>query len=139
MLRCVRPDKVAPTCELAQTLSNQGNPVAQTVIGRPAKGEPLYLGIAVPVNVNLLSAPRMMGAESEPGFVPIDLTWRRCVQQFCLAQAPVTDDQLKRLRTRADNARIAFQDATGKETVLPFGPHGLSLGLDALAKEEAAK
>jgi invasion protein IalB len=134
-LRCVRPEKAPPTCEVGQTLYDKGQPVAQTAIGRTRPGEPMHLTILVPVNVSLTAQPRLVGAENEAGVSPIELGWRRCVPNGCLADTLIGEDQLKRLRGRTENARILFQDSAGREATLPFSPRGLGQALDALAKE----
>jgi len=136
-LTCIHPDKAPANCEVGQTLFNQGNPFARTVVGRVARTEPLRLAIVVPVNVLLTVIPHMQGGANETGFAPFDLTWRRCLGQVCIADTPLTDEQLHRLRTRTETARVIYEDSTGKEVPLPFGPTGLNQALDALAKEEA--
>jgi len=135
-LRCVRPERGPQLCEVDQVLSDKGQAVAQTAIGRPARaGEPLRVTVLVPVNVSFAIQPRLVGSDSESTFAPIFLTWRRCVPNGCIADASLTDDQVRRLRARTENARVLFQDATGREAALPFGPRGLEQALDALAKE----
>jgi invasion protein IalB len=134
-LRCVRAEHAPVQFEVDQVLANEGRPVAKTAFGRPRAGEPMLLSIIVPPNISLASQPRLAGADSENGFAPIFLTWRRCVPQGCVADAALTDDQLRRLRSRSENARILFEDSAGHEASLPFGPHGLAQALDALAKE----
>ncbi|MBV8914923.1 MAG: invasion associated locus B family protein [Acetobacteraceae bacterium] len=136
ILSCLHPERAAVTCEVSQFLTDKGQPVAQTVFSRPRAGEPLRLAVAVPVNVSLLTQPRLAGTESEETtFPPIYLAWQRCVPRVCIADTTLTEDQLKRLRSRTDNARVLFHDAAGREAALPFGPRGLSQALDALAKE----
>lgn len=134
-LRCVRPDNQPARCEIDQVLSAEGKPVAQTAFSRARAGEPLTMVVVVPVNVSFVSQPRLVGSDSEANSSPIFLTWRRCVPQGCMADASITEDQIKRLRSRTENARVLFQDAGGREATLPFGPRGLSQALDALAKE----
>jgi invasion protein IalB len=132
-LRCVRPEHGTPTCEVGQTLLEKGQAVAQTAIGRPRAGEPIRLTVLVPVNVSFAAQPRLVGNDSEAGAIP--LTWRRCVPTGCFADTALTDEQLGHLRARTENGRVLFQDASGREVPLPFGPRGLAQALDALAKE----
>lgn len=136
-LRCVRPERAAPACEVTQTLLDKGVAVAQTAFGRPpGHGEKLRLTILVPSNVSLASGPRLVGAEGESGLPPVELSWRRCVPAGCIADAALSDDQLRRIRARTENARLVFQDSGGREAAMPFAPRGLAAALDALAKED---
>jgi invasion protein IalB len=123
-------------CEIAQVLSAQGQPVAQIVMGRPARGEPLQLTILVPTSVTLGQQPRLGGpGKDSPA---IDLAWRRCLPGGCLAAASMSDDVAKQLRARTDATRIVYLDGSGKEAALPFSPKGLVQALDALTREEAS-
>ncbi len=135
-LRCQRPETGPQSCEVGQTLFDKTQPVAQTAIGRPSRNEPLRLTVLVPVNVSLSSGVRMLGGESEAGGPLLELAWRRCVPAGCLADAPVTDEALRRIRARTENARLVFQDSAGREAVLPFSPRGLPQAMDALAKDD---
>ncbi len=135
LLRCVRPEHAPPLCEVAQILYDKGAAVAQTVIGRPVRDQPLRLTALVPVNVNLTMPVRFMPAEGETGTPALELTWRRCMSTGCIADTPLTEEQLRRIRTRTENARLMFQDAAGRQVTMPFGPKGLPEALDALAKE----
>ncbi len=135
MLRCVRPEHAAPACEVAQLLQDKGTLVAETVFSHPLRGQPMRLTVLVPVNVSLAAPARWTGGENEAG-AAIELTWRRCIPSGCVADAPLTDDQMRRMRTRTENARVMFQDAAGRAATMPFSPHGLTPALDALTKEE---
>lgn len=131
-LRCVRPEGSPAACEITQTIYDKSQPVAQTAIGRPSKAEALRLTILVPSNILLSAGPKFQPGEGEP---PVEMTWRRCLPAGCLADAALTDDQLKKLRARTDNGRILFQDGAGHDAIIPFAPKGLAQALDALAKE----
>lgn len=135
ILRCLRPEHGAPTCEVVQAWSERGNPLAQLAIGRPP-GEPMRLTLVVVPNVRLTVKPRVLGGERDTSTPAIELDWQRCVSGACLADAALTDDQLRRLRSRTDSGRVIFQDANGREAALPLVPRGLAQGLDALAREE---
>lgn len=132
-LRCVRPEHGTPACEVSQVLYDKSQPVAQTALGRPTRGEAMRLTVQVPPNVLLATAPRLLGAE---GDAPIELTWRRCLPVGCFADAALTEDQVKRLRGRTENGRVVFQDGAGREAAIPFVPRGLPQALDALSKED---
>ncbi|GAC1344092.1 MAG: hypothetical protein NVSMB18_21090 [Acetobacteraceae bacterium] len=136
ILRCVRPEKAPSLCEVGQVLLDKGQPVAQTAIGRPTRTEPLRLTVMVPINVQLTTPVRVTGSDNEPATAAVELSWRRCIPAGCIADAALTDEQLRRIRGRTDNGRVMFQDSTGRDATLPFGPRGLAQALDALAKED---
>ena len=132
-LRCVRPEHGAAACEVTQTVYDKSQAVAQTALGRPGRGEATRLTVLLPANVTLGTPPRLLGAESDPA---VELSWRRCLPAGCLADATLTDEQVRRLRARTDNGRLTFQDGAGRDAAIPFVPRGLAPALDALAKEE---
>lgn len=135
-LRCNRlgPAPGTPFCEVGQTVQREDRPVAQIAIGRPGRGQPLQLTLLVPPNIVLSAPATLLGPrEAEP---PLELGWRRCLPAGCIADAPVPDEALGRLRGWAENGRVAFQDGAGRPAALPFSPRGLSQALDALARED---
>jgi invasion protein IalB len=133
VLRCEHPAGAPALCEVVQTTTNQGRPVAQVAIGRAAHGQPLHLTILVPPDVSLGQTPQLVsGTDKLPG---ISLVWRRCLPGGCLADSGLTDDGVLHLRSRTTAAQVTFQDAAGRTVSLPFSPRGLSQALDALAKD----
>jgi len=135
VMRCVRAQGQPARCEVDQVVAKEGKPVAQTALGRPRAGETMMMTIVVPLSVSLATQPRLVGTDVDTGFAPISLTWRKCVPQGCIADTSLTDEQVRRLQSRTENARVLFQDAAGREATLPFGPRGLAQALEALAKE----
>lgn len=131
-LRCVRPEGAPAACEVTQTIFDKSRPVAQTAIGRSSKSEQLRLTILVPSNILVTAGPRFQPGEHD---APIDLTWRRCLPAGCLADAPLNDEQLRRVRALTVDGRITFKDGVGHDAVIPFAPKGLGPALDALARE----
>jgi invasion protein IalB len=130
----MRPEHGVAACEVTQTVYDKSQAVAQTALGRPGRGEAMRLTILVPPNLTLSTPPRLVGADNEPA---VELSWRRCVPAGCLADAILTEEQVKRLRARTENGRVTFQDGAGREAAIPFAPRGLAPALDALAKEDA--
>ena len=126
----------AVVCEVSQVISAETRPVAQIAIGRPARGAPLHLTIAVPPSVTLIQPPRLGGLGKDGP--ALDLAWRRCLPGACYAEATLPDDVLRQLRTRTDATRIAFLDGAGKDAAIPLSPRGLPQALDALAKEDGS-
>lgn len=137
VLRCSR---VGPegsqqrACEVVQTLQREGQQgvVAQIAIGRVSARDPLKLTVLLPVNIALPGAVRMFVDEKDTGGV--DLGWRRCIPQGCLADAEAKDDVLRRWRTLTGAGRLAFRDAANRNVILQMSFKGLAPALDALAK-----
>jgi invasion protein IalB len=115
VLRCERPGTApgaaAPprVCEVAQTIQVQGQnaPIAQIAIGRLAKADPLRVTIVTPANVSFPSTPRI--AVEEKDSQPLDLVWRRCLPGGCFADATLKEENIRRLRSRAEPGRIEFK------------------------------
>lgn len=135
-LRCAHTAASPQICEVLQGVASQSRAVAQIAIGRPGKGQPLQLTILVPPSVSLLGPATLSTAH--PGDPPmLDLKWQRCLPGGCMANSPLPDDLLRRIKAWTDPARIVFSDATGQAIGLPMSAKGLPQALDALAKAEA--
>ena len=132
-LRCVRPERSPAICEVSQTVSNQNQqPVAQTAIGRPVgTADSMRLTVLVPTNILIATAPRLVTGPAPA----VEMGWRRCLSNGCVADAQVSDQQVKQLRELKETGHILYQDAAGREMSMPFSPKGLPAALDALAKE----
>jgi invasion protein IalB len=137
-LRCQRLGDGAETqrvCEVAQQVraQDQQNPVAELAIGRLKKADPLRLTVVLPVNVTFSNPPSL----SADGKVPelLDLGWRKCLPGGCIADAPMTDDVLRRWKTQAGAGRITWTDAAGRDLAIGLSFRGLTQALDALSKE----
>ena len=135
-LRCTRISPTTQSCEVAQGISSQDRTVAQIAFGRVARGQALQLTILVPSSVTFGAAPAL--SPLRDGEAPVvELTWRRCLPGGCMADAPMSDDALRRVRGWAEPARITFTDGAGRAIALPFSPRGLPQALDAMAKDDA--
>ena len=137
-LRCERPAApagAARICEIAQSIQLQGQqaPIAQIAIGRVQKADPLKATIVLPHNVTLLTQPGLSTEEKD--IKPFEAVWQRCLPLGCLAELPLRDDVLKRIRSRSEAGAIMFRDGAGRDVKLPFSTRGISQALDALAKE----
>jgi invasion protein IalB len=132
VLRCQKAEALR-VCEVVQSLALQGQtaPIAQIAVGHPAPNEKLRLTIVLPHNIAFSSTPRLAANQTEPG---VALTWRRCLPMGCFADAPADDDLVKRLRGSTEKGRLIFNEASGREIVLPLSLTGLAQALDALPK-----
>ena len=144
-LRCTRLPAAAPAapgafgqqfCELVQTVSSGDKPVAQIAIGRPTKGQPLLMTVLTPVSVSFTRAASLI-TQKDGDASTLDLGWHRCIPGGCLADAPITDDLMRRIQVWTEPARIVYADAAGRPVALPFSARGLPTALGALTKAEA--
>jgi invasion protein IalB len=151
-LRCDRTTGTV-ICEAVQVIANQqGQTVAQIAIGSAASaaaagvaGAPpdsRRLALIVPASANLAIVPHLLPPAKDAGTrgttvaeVPLlDLVWRRCLPEACVADAALRDDVLRRLRSATDTYRIVLQDGMGRDRVVPMSPRGLGETLDAMTK-----
>jgi invasion protein IalB len=86
-----------------------------------------------PANVSFPSTPRI--AVEEKDSQPLDLVWRRCLPGGCFADATLKEENIRRLRSRAEPGRIEFKDGAGRDLAIPLVFRGLPQALDALARE----
>ena len=136
VLRCSQPEGRPKNCEIVQSLNAQGQVVAQFAMGRPEAGQPLRLTLAIPPNVALDTPPRLVpNATGNDARAAVDLVWRRCFPNLCLADLVLSEALLQQFRRQAENARIRFVSGEGRENTLPLSLRGVSAALDALARE----
>ena len=136
VLRCSQPEGRAKNCEIVQSLNAQGQVVAQFALGRAEAGQPLRLTLAIPPNVALDTPPRLVpNAAGNDARAVVDLAWRRCFPNICLADVAPSDALLQQFRRQTENAQVRFVSGEGRENTLPLSLRGLAAALDALARE----
>ncbi len=137
-LRCIRQGEGAQArrnCEVVQTLRQQGQtqPFAQVALGRPEPGRGMRMVVLLPPNVAFPSTVKVAAAEGQPPL--LELAWRRCLPNACVADAEMAAPTLTQLRAWTEAGRLTFQNGLGREVTVPFSLRGLPQALDALAKE----
>ncbi|MFN6251387.1 MAG: invasion associated locus B family protein [Acetobacteraceae bacterium] len=138
VLRCTQPEGRAKNCEIVQSLNAQGQVVAQFALGRAEAGQPLRLTLAIPPNLAIDTPPRLVpNAAANDARVVVDLVWRRCFPNICLADVAPSDALLQQFRRQTENAQVRFVSGEGRENTLPLSLRGLAAALDALARETA--
>lgn len=141
-LRCetTRPAGQPATrlCEIAFTFTDARNqPVAQMVLGRIARAEPMRVILQVPIEARVEEAARL---QADPAAAEeLSLPFKLCslARGGCFAEADLPNDAvLRRLRARGEApARISFRDSAGREVQLPMSLRGFGAALDALGRE----
>ena len=136
VLRCSQPEGRAKNCEIVQSLNAQGQVVAQFALGRAEAGQPLRLTLALPPNLAIDTPPRLVpNAAANDARAVVDLVWRRCFPNICLADVAPSDALLQQFRRQTENAQVRFVSGEGRENTLPLSLRGLAAALDALARE----
>ncbi len=137
-LRCESQAAGAATkaCEAAHAvLDGRGRAVAQFVIGRPAGSQAtgMVAVVQVPVNATVAEPARFMLEASAPPV--LSLPFRSCTSRGCFAEAPLPEQELSRLRQRAEPVRLEYRDAARSPVALSISLRGLGAALDALERE----
>jgi invasion protein IalB len=136
VLRCTQPEGRAKNCEVVQSINAQGQVVAQFALGRTEAGQPIRLTLAVPPNVTLDTAPRLVpNASANDARGAVDLGWRRCFPTVCLADMAPSEALLQQFRRQNEAAQMRFVSGDGRENALPLSLRGIAAALDALARE----
>ena len=144
-LRCevARPQGQPPvrTCEVALTFRDQrAQAVAQLVMGRTRRTEPLRMILQVPLEIRTDQPAKVMADPAAPADQALDLPFRMCsaARGGCFAEAQLLGDEgLQRLLARGDSpGRVTFRDSAGREIQLPLSLRGLTQALDALVREQ---
>jgi len=140
-LRCetTRPagQPAARLCEIAQTFTDARNqPVAQMVLGRTARGEPMRVILQVPLEVRVEEPARLQADPAANDAVSLPFKLCSVARGGCFAEAEMTNDAtLRRMRAREAPGRVSFRDSAGREVQLPVSLRGFSAAMDALARE----
>lgn len=136
-LRCQRVpdgDKVLKLCEIAGTIRNQNqDAIAQAIVSRALKTEPLKLTAQIPNNVLLPYVVKFTTSDKDAK--PWELGLRRVTPIGVFADLPLSEAQVKTLHAQSDPGSLEFTDAAGRLIKLPLSLRGLPQALDALARE----
>jgi len=125
---------------MALTMNDQrGQPLAQVVLGKPARGEPQRMLAQLPLELRVDQPARLLLDPAAPIAEGLTLPFRLCsvARGGCFAEleavpAPV----IARIRARADDqGRLDFRDSSGRDIQILFSFRGFGPALDALARE----
>jgi len=136
VLQCVSVAK--PTahklCDIAQLtrVKGKGIPFSRVAIERPAKGRSAKLSIQLPVNVSLSSKVRIEFGKTN---VALAASFGRCVPSGCFADFALDDATLQKFRSADGVGKIGFEDASGRDIVIPLSFKGFRQAFAALPKE----
>lgn len=127
-------------CEIALTFTDARNqPVAQMVMGRTARAEPMRVILQVPIETRVEEAARLQADPAAAAGEALSLPFKLCsvARGGCFAEAELPNDAaLRRLRARGDApGRVTFRDSAGREIHLTMSLRGFGAALDALGRE----
>ena len=129
VVRCATPEGSARICEAVQSVQVQGQQglIAQIVLGRVKKDEPVRMIIELPRGVWLQGAVTVQVSEKA---APMTLAYTRCLNG-CLAELELKNDQLNALKAAEGPGIINFVDGTQRKVQLPLSFKGFSAALTA--------
>lgn len=131
VVRCVQPQPQAPRlCEAVTGVQAQGQQglLAQVVVGRPAKDEPVHLIVQLPAGVFLPpGATLYLDEKTQTGLPAAFSTCPRA----CFADAELKTEQLNELKSAKGPGRLEFVDGARKRIALPISFNGLTAAIDA--------
>ncbi|WP_206931491.1 invasion associated locus B family protein [Roseococcus thiosulfatophilus] len=127
-------------CEIALTFTDARNqPVAQMVMGRTARAEPMRVILQVPIEARVEEAARLQADPAAAAGEALSLPFKLCsvARGGCFAEAELPNDAvLRRLRARGDApGRVTFRDSAGRDIHLTMSLRGFGAALDALGRE----
>jgi invasion protein IalB len=141
-LRCetTRPagQPAARTCEIALTFTDARNqPIAQMVLGRTVRTEPMRLILQVPLEAGVEEPARLQADPASAEALSLPFKLCSVARGGCFAWADLRNDApLRSLRARGDApGRVTFRDSVGREVQLPMSLRGFGAALDALGRE----
>lgn len=131
LLRCGALEDGRGMCEIAQGITAAGRGlVAQIVLGRAGKDDPLRLIVQLPEGVFLPAGVSVALDGTAPA---IPLAYQRCVKG-CFAEAELTPALVEALKAARGPGTITFADGARRPTVLPVSFNGFVPALEASLK-----
>lgn len=122
------------SCEMVQftQVKGQSGVLTQIAIGQPAKGQPIPMVIQVPISVWLPTGVRLTAGGKDEG---LQVAFKVCVPNACIANLEVKDDIVRKLRTATEQGKLSFKDANQRDVALPVSFKGFNAAYEALSKE----
>jgi invasion protein IalB len=123
------------SCGLVQTqkIEGQADPVSQISVGRFTSAGPFKISIEVRANAWVPTGVNVVVG----GKPALTATFKWCTNTRCLADADLSDADLRRLRGQRDKdqGEIAYKNALQGEVSIPMSFNGFGAALDALQKQ----
>lgn len=126
------PQKI---CDLAQLFSAKGGgapPVAQLMIERHNKKEPMRMVLQLQANAFMTPGVNFVYDDKQPA---LSLAFSRCFPNACFASGPLAEDIARGLRSQTGAARIEFKDGSERDVAVPVSLNGFATAFDVWLKE----
>jgi invasion protein IalB len=122
------------SCGLVQVqqIKGQSTAVSQVGIGRNAKTDPLKISIEVSSSTWIPSGVKLIASDNAPA---ITAPFKWCTSTRCLADADLSDANIKTLRTQKDPGKLLYMTASQANIAIPVSFSGFSDALDALQNQ----
>jgi invasion protein IalB len=123
----------AKSCGLVQIqkFGNQAS-ASQLGIGRNKSAQPFRISIEVPADVWMPAGVKLATGDNAP-MVSAQFKW--CVSTRCLADAELTDSDIRTLRAQKAPGKITYKVASQSDVNIPVTFNGFSEAFDALQKQ----
>ncbi|MFG1395259.1 invasion associated locus B family protein [Xanthobacter agilis] len=135
VVRCSQPQpqdgaKGGKVCEAATGVQAQGQQgiLAQVVVGRMAKDQPVRLVVQLPNGVFLPPGATLYLDEKAQG--GIDTVFSSCPPRGCFADAELKADQLAALKSAKGPGRLEFVNGARKRLAVSISFNGFTAALD---------
>ncbi len=129
VVRCEAPADKPKVCEIAQGIQARADQglIAQIVVGRPSKTDPMKLIIELPPGVWLPAGATLQAGEKA---TPLTLTFKSC-PRACFADLDLKPEQVQALKAASGAGTLSFEDGARQKVQLPISFAGFSAALDA--------
>jgi len=122
------------SCGLVQVqkIGGQTTAVSQIGIGRDTKAAPLKISFEIGANAWLPTGVKLIAGEPAAA-IPATFKW--CNSTRCLADADLSDVDIKQLRSERGAGQILYKAASQADISIPVSFTGFVEALDALQKQ----
>ncbi len=129
VVRCEAPADKPKVCEIAQGIQARADQglIAQVVVGRPSKADPVRLIVELPPGVWLPAGAVLQAGEKAS---PLALTFKTC-PRACFADMELKPEQVQALKGATGSGTLTFEDGARQKVQLPVSFNGFSAALDA--------
>ena len=126
--------KTTKSCGLVQVEKSNGqaSPASQIGIGRNAKTDPLKMSIEIRANAWIPTGVRLLTSAGAPA---ITAQFKWCISTRCLADADLSDADVKNLRVQEGHGKIVYKDASQAEVSIPVSFSGFGEALNAFEQQ----
>jgi invasion protein IalB len=135
-LSCVIVPSGWKSCGLVQSqkLATQLSAVSQIGVGRTTETGPLKVSIEIRPDAGAPSEVKLIGDDN---VTIITAAFKWCTSALCLADADLSDTDIKSLRSQKSRGKLVYKNASQTDVSIPISFSGFSDALDALQKEYA--